>query len=162
MKKYKWVIILLNLIIILLVFNNSVVKKETIMSDGELVLLELAPVDPRSLIQGDYMRLRYAISEEIDNDSIPKRGFCVVKLLPNGTAEKVRLQEETTPIDENEHLIEYTVKNWWGINIGAESFFFQEGEAAKYEAAKYGGLKIDDEGNSVLVGLYDDELKLIE
>lgn len=162
MKKYKWVIILLNLIILLLVFNNNVVKKEAILSDGQLVLLELAPVDPRSLIQGDYMRLRYAISEDIDTDSIPKRGFCVVKLLPNGTAERVRLQEETAPVYENEYPIEYTAKNWVGINIGAESFFFQEGEAEKYEVAKYGGLKIDDEGNSVLVGLYDEDLKIIE
>lgn len=162
MKKYKWVIILLNLLILLLVFNNNVIKKESMLSEGKLVLLELAPVDPRSLIQGDYMRLRYTISEGIDTDSIPKRGFCVVKLLPNGTAERVRLQEETIPIYENEHLIEFTTPNWWGINIGAESFFFQEGEAEKYEVAKYGGLKIDDQGNSVLVGLYDEDLKKIE
>ncbi|MEX0313940.1 MAG: GDYXXLXY domain-containing protein [Allomuricauda sp.] len=162
MKKYKWVVILLNLVILLLVFTNNVMKKEAILSDGQLVLLELAPVDPRSLIQGDYMRLRYAISENIDNDSIPKRGFCVVILKPNGTAERVRLQEKTTPIHENEFLIEYSGKKWWGINIGAESFFFQEGEAEKYEAAKYGGLKIDNNGNSVLVGLYDEHLKKIE
>lgn len=162
MKKYKWIIILLNLLIVLLIFNNNVVKKEAILSDGQLVLLELAPVDPRSLIQGDYMRLRYAISENIDTDSIPKIGFCVVKLMPNGTAERVRLQEETEPLYKNEHLIEFTSKNWWGINIGAESFFFQEGEAEKYEVAKYGGLKIDGEGNSVLIGLYDEDLKRIE
>ncbi len=162
MKKNKWVIILLNLLILLLVFNHNVMKKESMLSEGKLVLLELAPLDPRSLIQGDYMRLRYTISEDIDTDSIPKRGFCVVKLLPNGTAKRVRLQEATTPIHENEHLIEFTAANWWGINIGAESFFFQEGEAEKYEAAKYGGLKIDDQGNSVLVGLYDEDLKKIE
>ncbi|WP_136468495.1 GDYXXLXY domain-containing protein [Flagellimonas onchidii] len=162
MKKVKWIILLLNLVVLLVVFNNSVVKKEALLSDGQLILLELAPIDPRSLIQGDYMRLRYAISEDIDNDTISKRGFCVVKLLPNGTAERVRLQENTTPLNENEHLIEYSAKNWWGINIGAESFFFQEGMGEKYEDAKYGGVKVDAKGNSLLVGLFDEDLKLIE
>ncbi|WP_420603562.1 GDYXXLXY domain-containing protein [Flagellimonas sp.] len=162
MKKVKWGIVLLNLLILLIVFNNNVVKKEAILSDGQLILLELAPVDPRSLIQGDYMQLRYAISEDIEPDSIPKRGFCVVKLRPDGVAERVRLQKDRSPVAENEHLIEYSGKSWRGINIGAESFFFQEGKAENYENAKYGGLKVDEKGNSILVGLYDDAHNKIE
>ena len=162
MKKYKWIIILINLIILLLLFNNSVLQKEELLSDGQLVLLELAPVDPRSLMQGDYMRLGYAISDNINSDSISKRGFCVVKLEENGIARKVRIQENKTPINDNEYLIEYTSRKWGGINIGAESYFFQEGEADKYENAKYGGIKVDDQGNSLLIGLYDKNRKKIE
>lgn len=162
MKKYKWIIILVNLIILLGLFNNSILEKETLLSDGKLILLELAPVDPRSLIQGDYMRLRYAISDNINSDSISKRGFCVVKLEENGIAKKVRIQENKTPIKDNEFLIVYTSKGWRGINIGAESYFFQEGEADKYENAKYGGIKVDNQGNSLLIGLYDEKRKKIE
>ena len=162
MKKYKWIIILVNLIILLGLFNNSIIKKETLLSDGKLILLELAPVDPRSLMQGDYMRLRYAISENIKYDSISKRGFCVVKMGESGIAKKVRIQDDRTPINEKEYLIEYTSKGWRGINIGAESFFFQEGEAEKYENAKYGGIKVDNQGNSLLIGLYDENRKKIE
>lgn len=162
MKKYKWIIILVNLIILLLLFNNSVLQKEELLSDGQLVLLELAPVDPRSLMQGDYMRLGYAISDNINSDSISKRGFCVVTLEENGIGRKVRIQENKTPINDNEYLIEYTSRKWGGINIGAESYFFQEGEADKYENAKYGGIKVDDQGNSLLIGLYDENRKKIE
>lgn len=162
MKKIKWIVILINLIILLGLFNNSILKKETLLSDGKLILLELAPVDPRSLMQGDYMRLRYAISDNINYDSISKRGFCVVKLEENGIAKKIRIQYETTPINENEYLIEYTSKGWRGINIGAESFFFQEGEADKYENAKYGGIKVDNKGNSLLIGLFNEKQKKIE
>ncbi|MEE9364383.1 MAG: GDYXXLXY domain-containing protein [Cellulophaga sp.] len=162
MKKYRWILIIANLIILLGVFNNSILQKEALLSDGQLVLLELAPVDPRSLMQGDYMRLRYAISENINSDSIPKRGFCVVKLEKNGIAKKVRIQENKTPINVNEYLIEYTSKHWRGINIGAESFFFQEGKAEIYENAKYGGIKVDTNGNSLLIGLYDDNQKKID
>ncbi|SNY94975.1 GDYXXLXY domain-containing protein [Flagellimonas pacifica] len=162
MKKIKWIVVLANLLVVLLVFNNSVRKKEILLADGQLILLELAPVDPRSLMQGDYMNLRYEISENINSDSIPKRGFCVVKLLQDGSADRVRLQEGITPLGEDELLVEYTSREWRGINIGAESFFFQEGEAEKYENAKYGGIKVDDKGNSLLIGLYDEELKRIE
>lgn len=162
MKKYKWIIILINLIILLGLFNNSILQKEGLLTDGQLVLLELAPVDPRSLMQGDYMRLRYAISDNINSDSISKRGFCVVKLEENGIAKKVRIQENKTPINDNEFLIEYTSKKWRNINIGAESYFFQEGEADKYENAKYGGIKLDRQGNSLLIGLYDENRKKIE
>lgn len=162
MKRYKWIIILANLILLLGLFNNSVVKKEKLLSDGTLILLELAPVDPRSLMQGDYMRLGYAIANTVEHDSISKRGFCVVTLEEDGTAKKVRIQDGRTPLHAAEYLIEYTSAGWRGIHIGAESYFFQEGEGEKYENARYGGLKVDDHGNSILIGLYDEHRKKIE
>lgn len=162
MKKYKWLIIALNLIVLIVFINYSILKKENILSEGKLVLLELAPVDPRSLMQGDYMRLSYAIAEgDGDLDSIPTRGYCVVKLDSVGVAQKVRLQEGKEPMNEDEYVILYT-KSDWSLNIGAESYFFQEGEADKYALAKYGGLKIDRAGNNVLEGLYDENRKRIK
>ncbi len=162
MKRYKWLIIFLNLVLLLIYFNHSVAKKEELLKDGQLVLLELAPVDPRSLVQGDYMALRYKISEDIRAENIPKRGYCVVLLNINGVTNKVRFQKNLTPLNNDEHLINYTSSDKWNINIGAESFFFQEGQAKKYNKAKYGGVKIDKSGNSLLIGLYDGHLKKIE
>lgn len=166
MKKYKWIIILANLVILLILFNQSISKKEDLLANGKLILLELAPADPRSLIQGDYMRLRYTIARGIRNkDKIAKQGYCVVTLNADNVAERVRLQEDKSPANEGEYLIKYTVsKRWfiWQISIGAESFFFQEGEAKKYDKARYGAIKADKEGSSVLLGLYDENLKLIK
>ena len=161
MKKYKWIIILGNLFLLLYFFNNSIVKKEEILSNGKLILLKLVPVDPRSIMQGDFMRLRYDISNKIDIDNIPKRGFCVIKLDSAGIAYRVRLQEDKSPKNEGELLIEYT-SGYSDINIGAESYFFEEGKSKKYISAKYGGVRVDNEGNSVLVGLYDEYLNRIK
>ncbi len=161
MKKYKNIIILINLLILVVLFNKSVLKKEKTLTEGTLVLLKLAPVDPRSLMQGDYMRLQYKIARDLRLDTIAKRGYCVVKLSEKGIAKKIRLQDNTTPLESDEYLINYTFNNW-DINFGAESYFFQEGNAKKFEKAKYGGLKIDNSGKSILVGLYDKDLKLIE
>jgi len=162
MKKYKWMVILLNLMLLLVYFNHSVANKEELLKEGQLVLLELAPVDPRSLMQGDYMALRYKISDDLGTQDLPRRGYCVVRMDSSGVAEKVRFQKELTPLDEGEHLIEYQSSDVWNVTIGAESFFFEEGQAEKYEMAKYGGIKVDKEGNSLLIGLYDEDLKIIE
>ena len=161
MKKYKWTIILVNLVILLFLFNKSIFKKEALLEEGKLVLLKLAPVDPRSLMQGDYMRLNYEITDGVKLDSITKRGFCVVKFDSINITKKVRFQENVTPLNDDEFLINYTQSDW-NINIGAESYFFQEGEGERFENAKYGGVKIDDKGNSLLVGLYDENLNLIK
>lgn len=162
MRKFKWIIILLNLIFLMVYFNYSIIKKEKMIVGGQLILLELAPVDPRSLMQGDYMTLSYKISQDIHTDSISKRGYCVVRIDSSGIAQRVRFQNGKTPLNQNEHLINYTSPSEWRINIGAESFFFQEGMASKYDNAKYGGVKIDNNGNSLLIGLYDENQNKIE
>ncbi|WP_222982580.1 GDYXXLXY domain-containing protein [Flagellimonas meishanensis] len=162
MKTYSALLIGANLIFFLGLFNYEVAQKEQLLSEGKLVLLELAPVDPRSLMQGDYMDLRYAISENTFDDSIPKRGYVVLKLDSLGVGQKVRLQENTLPRADDELAIGYRLKGWGEINIGAESYFFQEGEGEKYESAKYGGVKVDVDGNSILVGLFDANQNKIE
>lgn len=155
MKKYKWWIILINLIVFLIYFNYSIWKKEELLINGETVLLKLAPVDPRSLMQGDYMRLRYEIGENINHDTLSKRGFIVVRIDSNRVAKRLRFQNDDKPFSGGEYLIKYSAPDAFSINIGSGSFFFQEGKAKKYESAHYGGLKIDDTGNSILVGLFD-------
>ncbi len=155
MKKYKKIIILVNLIILLVLFNHSLFKKEELLSNGKLILLELAPVDPRSLMQGDYMTLSYAIARNINNDSLFKRGFCILKLDNNGVGKRVRTQENKLPINDGEYSVRYTLNGRNRIHIGAESFFFQEGKGEKYEEAKYGAIKVNTKGDNVLVGLYD-------
>ena len=47
------------LVVILAAANWAIASRERLISSGEVVYLELAPVDPRSLMQGDYMSLRY-------------------------------------------------------------------------------------------------------
>lgn len=162
MKTYKWWIIVANLLLLLVYFAYSVASKEDLNKNGRLILLELAPVDPRSLLQGDYMDLRYKISEDVNYQNIPKNGYCVVTLNDNNIAKRVRFQPHKQALNKGEYVIKYTAKNSWQINIGAESYFFQEGHAKKYEVAKYGGLRIDEKGNSLLIGLYNEDLEKIE
>jgi uncharacterized membrane-anchored protein len=134
------------------------VLKEQTLRSGTLVLLELAPVDPRSLMQGDYMSLNYAIAFR-NNDSIPQNGYFVLQLDEHSVGTRIRVQENDTPLNTGEIIIKY--KNH-GRNIGAESFFFEEGKAEKYEDAHFGGLMVDKHGNSILTGLFNNDFLKIE
>ncbi len=151
-------IISANLALLLVFFAWQTAQKERTLSNGRLILLQLAPVDPRSLMQGDYMSLNYAIARW-RMDSIPEKGFLVLQLDEHNVGILQRLQPNEQPLYDGETLLKYST---WGSRIGAEAYFFEEGQSEKYENARYGGLRVDQHGNSILVGLYGEDLKLIE
>lgn len=160
MKPLLRALVAINLVLLLAYFAWSVREKETLLAEGELLLFDLAPADPRSLIQGDYMTLSYAVAQNWETDTLPKNGYIVVTKDSNGVAQKERLQAETRPVSPGEYLVNYTASQRQ-LNIGAESYFFEEGQAARFETARYGGIRVDGEGNSLLVGLYGEDLQLL-
>ena len=162
MKKYSRILIIANLILLLGYFNWSVYQKEQTLKYGQLVLLQLAPVDPRSLMQGDYMRLNYKeASSDLLNKQTDTRGYAILRTDSNQVGEIVRLQNTLEPVNDNELVIKYKIINRL-LFLGAESFFFEEGQDTLYQKAVYGGLKVDDKGQSLLVGLYDEDFHLIQ
>ena len=164
MNKVKTIFVIINLLVLIGYFNWSIYAKEKILSEGKLVLLELAPVDPRSLMQGDFMNLNYRESDFPSKTKLAKRGFCILRLDSNRVGHRVGLKKELTPLGKDHVAVKYFFNGndyFSSIHIGSEAYFFEEGQGKKYERAKYGALKIDENGNSVLIGLYDKELKLI-
>ncbi|TFF38196.1 GDYXXLXY domain-containing protein [Mucilaginibacter psychrotolerans] len=165
MSKTKYIIIFINLLLLLGYFNWSIVAKEKTLSAGKRVLLELKPVDPRSIMQGDYMSLAYKIDDLPPHANITKRGYCIVKVDAHGVGQKLRLQNELKPLAPGEMAIKYFFSGnsyFANIHLGAEAYFFQEGQGKRFEAARYGALKVDDAGNSVLEGLYNEQYRLIK
>ena len=163
MKKLSIVLILINLLLLAGYFIYAVNTKEQILKNGKLVLLKLAPVDPRSLMQGDYMVLNYEINQKTP-DNAPQKGYVMLSKNESGDYKATKFQNYLPKDTLSGIPVEYIKVNNWNqrIRIGAESYFFQEGNAEKFENAVYGGLKIDANGNSVLIGLYDENKKLIE
>lgn len=171
MSKLKLFIISANMLLVLLFFGFNIVKNEKVLSEGETVLLELRPVDPRSLMQGDYMTLHYEVCNHIYGLEAESNKFCVVRLDDDRVAHFVSLTNDAAvALREDELLLRYSLeKNSWGekfYTIGSDSYFFQEGTAIKYETAKYGMLKVVTKGEMIgtcsLVGLCDENKKLIE
>jgi len=141
--------------------NGLILHKERVLANGRTVLLALAPRDPRSLIQGDYMVLRYDIARRVTDSELRERpdGRIVVRLDENSVAAFVRLHRGE-PLAGNEQLLRYRrrgrMERWGprrGLRLGAESFFFQEGHAQHYERARYGELRGTPAGESGRGGL---------
>jgi len=144
----------MSIVATIILFNLSVLEKEELLANGRPFLFELAPRDPRSLMQGDYMVLRYRLAEEMEtrpSNSLDQRGFLALQVEGNLVADG-RFLSAATDIAADEVLIEYKRVDD-EIKIGPESFFFQEGDADLYAEARYGELRIDEKGQTLLVGL---------
>jgi uncharacterized membrane-anchored protein len=126
-----------------------------------LVLLELAPVDPRSLMQGDYMALRFHAANEafgpgrVATDAAD--GHLVLRLDEKGVAQFVRLGD-ATPLGAGEIRLRYRVRGGTP-KLSTNAFFFEEGSAARYSEARYGEFRVDADGEAILTGLRDRELR---
>lgn len=144
------------LTLVLTTVNISIARKEQLLATGRPVLVELAPVDPRSLIQGDYMRLEYRLAEHADA-SWARDGRMVVRLDHRGVAEFIRAHDGRA-LGPDELLLQYRRRSG-RVRVGSDAFFFQEGHAGRYAGAKYGELRVDGSGGSVLVGLRDEALQ---
>ncbi|MEM9281290.1 MAG: GDYXXLXY domain-containing protein [Verrucomicrobiota bacterium] len=157
-------VIVANLVLVLAVVNGSILRKQAIVDTGQRVILELVPVDPRSLMQGDYMQLGYALSrdEAFRNaaEAQGTRGFVVLSLDEKGIGQFARIAEGNDFLD-NEAPLGY--RKWRrGFLYGIETFFFEEGSAERFERAKYAELRVSSGGEPVIVNLLDEELEVIE
>ncbi len=152
-------LILAGLALTLLAVTGLVIQKELLLRDGRTVFLALAPVDPRSLIQGDYMTLRYAIADEVSRAANDKAtdGHAVLVADDRAVATFRGVLDSSRPLAAGELLLRYR-RRGSQVRLGAEAFFFQEGRADVFARAAYGELRVHPSGNSVLVGLRDRDL----
>ncbi|MGL4710113.1 MAG: GDYXXLXY domain-containing protein [Aeromonas veronii] len=151
--------LLLSGLAILAGVNATVWRYEHAMSSGEVVLLRLAPVDPRSLMQGDYMRLNYEIARELTsrdaratqnkgNDPLVIRldAHQVASLVADGKPDRLASYERLLQVHQSE-------RQW---QIGPDAYFFEEGTGEQYETARYGEFRLQADGKTLLVGLRDE------
>lgn len=142
--------------------NLQILAKERIVDQGTTMLLELAPVDPRSLMQGDFMSLRYALSREVAQatkkfDSLD--GDVVVTLDQNGVAQFARIYQGAR-LARGERLLAFR-KRGERVRLASDAWFFEEGTASTYRDARYGELRVAADGESMLVGLRDASLSAL-
>lgn len=137
----------------LMAVNWQIVKSENLRRTGAEVLLPLRPVDPRSLMQGDYMVLQYAILP----DKAPDVGTVILAVDQNRMAKFQRL-DDGAPLQPHEQRLRYKKSPKTGrVRFGIESFFFQEGDQTRYSSARFAIVRISAEGDAFLTGLADDK-----
>lgn len=147
-------------IVVLAAAHFSIYQRERLVRDGRVVLLELAPVDPRSLMQGDYMALRFAVANTAfvgDARVQPRDGHLVLQVAENRVATFVRF-DSATPLAANEVRMRYRVRSGMP-KFATNAFFFQEGDAERYVQARYGAFRVAADGEAILTELHDAQLQ---
>lgn len=166
-------IALVAMVIILCAVNWSIAGKENHLAEGKIVYLELAPIDPRSLMQGDYMALRFHVATAI-YDALPKAdkskrwrqkvvatdGYVIVNVNEQNIGTFKGLYENK-PLSNNDVLMRYRVRNG-KVKFATNAYFFQEGHGKYYQLAQYGLFRVDDEGELLLASMHNKDLKKIE
>ena len=166
MNKKILVIAILALWIILI--GGFIAYKEYALRTGEKVLLKTIPIDPRDLFRGDYIVLRYEISnlnlDNFENKDLnaTENGFLYISLKKEGKYWNTNNVYKDRP---NELSIKGRIKYKNGRNIeieyGIESFFVPEGEGRELERHRNSreldvGVSVDRFGNAVINNLYID------
>ena len=133
---------------------------EQTLRHGQIVLLELAPVDPRSIMQGDFMALAFKLDRELPDDAAQSR-YALLQLDQNRLATLHSLTD-TLPADKSSNLLPILIRpHRFGATLGPNGFFFSEGSAQTYENARFGQFRVDVNGKALLTALLDENLQLL-
>ncbi|SHI35870.1 Uncharacterized membrane-anchored protein [Hymenobacter daecheongensis DSM 21074] len=111
---------------------------------GRTITLRTAPVDPRDLLYGDYVRLHYTISQlprrlwrETNREARPNEPVYVVLQPAHGAYEALGVYASKPAIEPRQAVLRGWITNSWrhGLRIryGLERYYVPEGEGRKLE-----------------------------
>jgi uncharacterized membrane-anchored protein len=145
-------------LLVLAVANASIWQKETLIARGKPVFIELGPADPRSMMQGDYMRIRFKVPP-IKHDQFlgADRPRAVGKIDARGVATLERV-DRGGPLAPGEIGIELT-RAWNGWTVATDAWYFKEGGGARLANARYGEFRVAPDGRALLVGMRGPQLE---
>lgn len=148
--------------LVMIGLNYAVYDKNKLKHEGEVVYLQLRPVDPRSLMQGDYMALAYdlELKPKIDINHPAQKRYMVIELDNNQVAQFVELTNDKNELKlkPNQKIIKIDLR-YNQAKIRPDAFFFQEGHGKLYEKAKYGIFRFKGTDTYILDGLADENRK---
>ena len=94
--------------------NYKVQQFEDVLATGKPIVLKIAPVDPRSLMQGDYMVLNYAILSEFQQSQVlPESNEPLESNEPIETVESNEITgiDESSPSEKKAYILVHLDKN---------------------------------------------------
>lgn len=122
------------------------------LGSGRVILLRIAPVDPRAFLMGDYMALEYEINEDAIEAVSAQRAWGTGKLVlhvdQDSEAHFVRLDDGTALAPDEVLLTFRTVGG--RVRSAAWAFYFEEGTAPQWEDGGYVELRMDKTGRGLV------------
>ncbi|EOQ75539.1 GDYXXLXY domain-containing protein [Acinetobacter lactucae] len=168
MKKYFSLILALAT---MLFFAALVVKNEWHLHHSKSIFIELKPIDPRSILQGDYMALAYELhlqslkalagsESEALEQVVFNRSSVPAKVILDSQNRVVRTILDINNSFSGQRLILKNPENrLQALYPASRSFLFAEGLAQCYEKAKYAEFKVNPKGEAILFDLRGERLQ---
>lgn len=132
--------------------NTTIWRQQQIVAQGRTVYVALAPVDPRSLLAGDYMRLAFELPEAVRDHPEATRVRARVDALGVATVTAVLAPGATVGDGEVALPLRWLSR---GPGLVTDAYYFPEGQAARFASAHYGVLRVLPDGRALLTGLAD-------
>ncbi|VUZ28809.1 Uncharacterised protein [uncultured Comamonas sp.] len=138
----------------------DVQRKEAVLAHGQKIYLPLQPQDPRSLMQGDYMALRFALPAAVtaqiktqqERQPLLSHVLVLARLDARGVADIQRLAQPGEVPQAGAVLLPLKLlKGRWVVVTDA--FFFPEGQGTPLAAARFGEFRVLPDGRALLAGL---------
>ena len=174
------------------VFLGLIFKNEWHLKHSQSIYVRLQPVDPRSILQGDYMRLNYqlyfapqnSILENTDQQNTNQQNINQEDHIFSGHYFDQIIQNKSSivtyvELDPQRRVIHTSFEPLQNVQIqrlvlqnpnnrytmlypASESFLFAEGLAECYQQAEYAEFKVDEQGNAILTALKGGQLQDLE
>lgn len=131
---------------------------ESLLSKGTQVKLAIEPLDPRSLLQGDYVRINYSISTppaSVAKELESRRSLSRIKIVLRQGDDRVyvfdRLYKSGEALKDKEIIINGSLSGWQNIYYGIETYFVPEGTGTETEQnARFAYVKVGATGDALL------------
>lgn len=171
-KLVSLLVLIVGVGLFLVFVGDRIGDRARLAEQGRTVLLPLVPLGPRDLSDGDRIELIYELPEilvELRAGNWPEEGTVVVTLDHAAIARSARPFAGELLLD-SEIVLNYRFApsgpGLWPsdrprLSFGDSFFLVTEGRIADYLDARYAVLKVDLQGDSVVIGLADSEAKPI-
>ncbi|WP_054950132.1 GDYXXLXY domain-containing protein [Numidum massiliense] len=171
--RIRWWGIVAVLVAQLVFVGVTVYQKETLLKEGTSIALKLAPVDPRSMFQGDYVNLSYDLGRALpyfnengavhvmltadDAQSVRYNGeyiplYTGSAIIPRAKWRKgynVRAERQGGDDDDAPIFLRGEIKHGQLV-LGIEHFFVPEGTGRKWEQMNVAIVKVAKNGDALL------------
>lgn len=151
--------VLLGLVAVLAAANLDIMGKERILREGRRFVVALTPVDPRSLMQGDYMSLNFG-SDFFRSREADRAAGRYVELAPDagGVFRFIRIRADAAPPSQPGNVVvRFRWLEYGQILFVTDAYFFAEGRGEHFAQARFGEFRVNESGVALLTGLLDEK-----
>ncbi len=179
MTKYRKILFCVIVAAQLAVLGSMIFKQERLLAGGAKILLKCVPVDPRSLFSGDYVILRYEITN-IDTGKLKvktKESFngnetIYVGLEKDASASHYNAAEVSSDIKKLSGrypavirgTVQYAYDSSLTIRYGVEQYFVPQGKGHNIESDMKSTtveVSVDTKGNSAISRLFVNNTEVV-